>query len=528
MFKYFLYARKSTDVEDKQVRSIEDQLSVLRKLAHEEGLNIVKEFVEKQSAKTPGRPIFNEMLNKTEHGEAQGILCWKLDRLARNPIDGGQISWFLQKGTIQHIRTFEKNYYPTDNVLMMSVEFGMANQYILDLSTNTKRGMQEKAKRGEFPGLAPIGYTNNPYTKTIQVHTKEAKAIQQAFELYGQNHSTLEDIALFLFERDIKTKATLRWQGKGSRPLKRDQISWILSNPFYCGLFRYNQELYQGIHKPIISKKLFDTVQIVLQQRGKTRRKENNPKSLCGLFRCGECDRMITAESHTKKSGLIFTYYRCTKKKVHCSQPFIRDTELENQLSAILKDFVMPPAWATELLTMADADAQTGMQTATVFVQELWSTIADIDRKLERLLAVYIDQDIDREHYLGEKNRLTSEKKTFSEEIFHLEQKQNVWLEPLREWLKGAQTLEQIAISPSQSEKKVAAQNICGSNLFLVSQKIQFTPQTQWAALRAALKKSSETELNCVLVPEEGLEPSSLAATDLKSVAYANSATRAI
>ena len=60
---YFLYARKSTDVEDKQVRSIEDQLAVLRALAKEQGLHIVQEFMEKQSAKMPGRPVFNEMMD---------------------------------------------------------------------------------------------------------------------------------------------------------------------------------------------------------------------------------------------------------------------------------------------------------------------------------------------------------------------------------------------------------------------------------------------------------------------------------
>ena len=110
MTTYFLYVRKSTDVEDKQVRSIEDQLAVLRALAKEQELHIVAEFVEKQSAKMPGRPIFNDMLARVEKGEAQGIICWKLDRLARNPVDGGQISWMLQRGIIAHIQTLERSY----------------------------------------------------------------------------------------------------------------------------------------------------------------------------------------------------------------------------------------------------------------------------------------------------------------------------------------------------------------------------------------------------------------------------------
>src|ERR1035437_8863138 len=98
--RYFLYARKSTDVEDKQVLSIEAQLSELRALARQEKLEIVQEFIEKKSAKMPGRPIFNEMIARIQKGEAQGIVCWKIDRLARNPVDGGQVQWLLQNGTI--------------------------------------------------------------------------------------------------------------------------------------------------------------------------------------------------------------------------------------------------------------------------------------------------------------------------------------------------------------------------------------------------------------------------------------------
>ena len=92
-------------------------------------------------------------------------------------MDGGQVSWLLQRGVVQHIATNDRSYYPTDNVLMMSVEFGVANQYILDLATNTKRGLYEKVKRGEYPSLAPVGYINDPRTKTIIMDRKKAKII---------------------------------------------------------------------------------------------------------------------------------------------------------------------------------------------------------------------------------------------------------------------------------------------------------------------------------------------------------------
>ena len=104
--KYFIYARKSSESEDCQVASIPAQLEELKKLANQNNLAITDIFVEEKSAKEPGQPIFNEMLAKIHQGEAQGIICWKLDRLARNPVDGGNINWMLQQGVIQHIQTY--------------------------------------------------------------------------------------------------------------------------------------------------------------------------------------------------------------------------------------------------------------------------------------------------------------------------------------------------------------------------------------------------------------------------------------
>jgi len=102
--KFFIYARKSTDVEDKQVRSIEDQITELRAFAKQEGLNVIDTFIEKQSAKIPGRPIFGEMLKRIEKGEAAGILAWHPDRLARNSVDGGRIIYLLDCGRITALK----------------------------------------------------------------------------------------------------------------------------------------------------------------------------------------------------------------------------------------------------------------------------------------------------------------------------------------------------------------------------------------------------------------------------------------
>ncbi len=494
---YFLYARKSTDVEDKQVLSIEGQLAELRSLAKSEGLEIAAEFVEKRTAKMPGRPVFNEMLGRIQQGEARGIVCWKLDRLARNPVDGGQISWLLQQGTIQHIQTHDRSHLSKDNVLMMSVEFGMANQFIRDLSANTSRGLHHKARLGQFPGTAPTGYLNDVRAKTIVVDRKKSKAIRAAFELYAKGNSRLEDISKFLFDNGVRST--------GGLPLHKDRVRFILMNIFYYGHFRYGGEIYEGKHTPLVDKQLFDKVQAVLVRRGHPQRVDKEPKALCGLLRCGECGCMITAE---EQKG--HTYYRCTKKSksaVRCSQPYVREETLTADLSEILSHYRMPQDWAQGLLALADEEEKNASRSTATVVSGLQDKLADIRRKLDRLTDVYVEQDIDRETYLARKRALMSERKSV-EEVLAKSQKGGVpWLEPMREWIKDASMLDETAKNFDLPSKKSSLQKIFGSNLTLQNKKPSESPVKQYAALRAARANFLGNDLSFVLAPRVGFEP---------------------
>ena len=509
--RYFLYARKSTDVEDKQVLSIEAQLAELRAVAKRDGLEIAEEFVEKRSAKMPGRPVFEEMLKRIERGEAQGIVCWKIDRLSRNPVDSGRISWMLQQGTIQKIVAHDRVYLPHDNVLLMSVEFGMANQYIRDLSVNVSRGLRQKARNGIYPSTAPLGYLNDPYTKTIVVDRRKAPLVRKAFELYAKNGSRLEDIAQFLFQQGIKTGATRGWSKGGGKPLKKDQITFLLSNTFYFGHFKYSGEMYEGKHTPIVSKELFDTVQKVLRLRSRVSKGENEPQAFCGLLRCGECGMGITAEEKFKyqKNGNVhrYVYYRCTKKRSACSQPFVREEMLDAQLSELLSKFHLPRHWAKELDAMAEKDAQEATHTTAASVQAMRAKIAELDGKIARLTDLFVEQDIERDEYLSRKRELMSDKRSLQERILQLEANAAVWLEPMRAWLKDASLLDEAAKSKDLPSKKSSLQKIFGSNLTLHAREARGVPQNQWFSLLAAKENHPENDLVPILVTLPGIEP---------------------
>ena len=505
--KYFLYVRKSTDVEDKQVLSIEAQIVELQKFAADNSLHIVDTIIEKQSAKIPGRPKFGKMLKRVENGEANGILSWHPDRLARNSIDGGQIVYLLDQTLLQALKFptfwFENT---SQGKFMLSIAFGQSKYYVDNLSENTKRGLRQKVRRGEMPGLAPLGYLNDVRSKSIIVDKRIAPLVLQAFELYARGNQRLRDVADFLASKGIKTT--------GGLPLKKDQIAKMLTNPFYYGHFRYGGEVHEGKHKAIVSKKLFDEVQTVFEwRRHKRTTKTNTPKPLCGLLRCGSCNMMITADTIPKhqKNGITryYTYYHCTKKRkgVKCPEPHIRAELLDEQLSDLLNEYALPDSWATALGKMLDTDEHRADQTSGVFIAAAQTKIANLQSKLQRLLDSYLDQDIERETYLQKKAELLSEKRSLEEQSARHTLAANAWLKPARQWLTKANSICKITKSDDLLAKKELCQEIFGSNLILKTKQAQptaaqtaFPSKNIWPALRAAKEKralSRSTSENC-------------------------------
>ena len=133
--------------------------------------------------------------------------------------------------------------------------------------------------------------------------------------------------------------------------------------------------------------------------------------------------------------------------------------------------------------------------------------IRAIQTKLQRLLDGYLEQDIEREIYREQKTKLLLEKKSLDEKMARIEQKQNDWLEPMKEWIKVASTLVKIARDSNLQEKKVAAKEIFGSNLCLASRALRGEPENQWAALSAAREMASKKSESLILVSSTGIEP---------------------
>lgn len=469
--KYFIYARKSSESEDRQMASIDAQITELKRLAEEHGLNVVDTFTESKSAKGPGREIFNKMLERIHKGEAQGIICWKLNRLARNPIDGGQISWMLQQGAIQHIQTYGRSYYPSDNVIMMAVELGMANQFIRDLSVDTKRGLRAKMERGWYPTYATLGYMHNPLKKKgekeILKDPERFDLVRKMFELMLTGRYTVNKIwEIVRNEWNLTSR-----QGK---KIARSTVYRILNDTFYYGDFEYPKgsgNWKTGSHPPMITRQEFDKIQVLLGNKATTRPKKYD-FAFRGPIMCGECGALITAESKVKrqKNGNVhyYTYYHCTKRRnPDCSQGSIEETELQKQISSTLGEVELPNdfcEWALDVLKSNNVVEAHGR---TQIISSQRKEYDKVLKKLDALIEMRASGDITNEEFAKNKT-------AFLEEKHHLEmlmddtgQRADDWLEQAEKYFEFARTAKKTFDTTDSLEVKKGILMFLGSNLTL-------------------------------------------------------------
>ena len=366
--------------------------------------------------------------------------------------------------------------------------------------------MRHKVRIGIWPVQAPLGYLNEKITKTIIVDPIRSKIIKKCFEMFATGKHSFVFISKFLYKNEVTTRL--------KRKLNTTTIKKMLSNRFYLGVMNYKGELHKGIHKPIISKTLFDLTQ---KQIARFERPRYNGHSFpfIGLARCGECGGAITAESHHRKykngNSPIFTYYRCTKKFGVCHQKYISEINLAKQLRKHVRSVAIPEEWKEKWLELLEQDKQTELTNISKNSSLVNSELQTTEIKLSKLLDTYLDGVVSEEDYKVKKNELFNTKLNLQEQIEKIKTNGNNWLEPLEHFIMSAFQAQKIAQEKNEYQNLSDFVRSACSNFFLIDQKLSMNFNLGYSTVNficGSRHSATYSEKLSQCVSRDGFEPS--------------------
>ncbi len=349
--RYCLYARKSSEQDERQALSIEQQIKEMELLADHWGIEITEVRQESHSSKVAGsRPIYNRLMKDIELGYFNGLVCWAPDRLSRSAGDLGILVDLMDQGKLMEIRTHGQTFTNSPNEKFLLMILGSQAKLENDnRGVNVIRGLHNKAANGWRPGVAPVGYLNNGIgEEKIVVDPDRSPVIIEMFEKVAHQAYTGRDIRRWLED--------IGFESKHGNKLGLSHIYRTLQNPFFYGEFKYpktNPTMHKGKHQPLISKELFDQVQV---QMAAAPRAPYGSKEFgfTRILKCGACKTGVTAEEHVKKikaTGEIrrYIYYHCGRANdLDCIEPYIREADLMDELLGLIDKLELDEIGAQE------------------------------------------------------------------------------------------------------------------------------------------------------------------------------------
>ncbi len=463
--------------------SIESQRQEMERLrAGWTDVEVAEVFEESFSAKAPGRPIFDAMLKRIAAGEADGIIAWHPDRLARNSIDGGRIIYLLDTQALKDLRfatfSFENN---SQGKFMLSIIFGYSKYYVDSLSENVRRGCRTKVQHGWLPGLAPLGYLNDKESKTIIADPERFPLIQQMWRLMltgAYSPRRIWEIAT----RDWGLRTVPR-KRIGGNPVTLSAVYRVLTNPFYAGILEREGQTYPGKHPPMITLDEFERVRALMNRDGKPR--QTRTFAYTGMIRCGECGFAVTGEEKVNRFGSRYTYYHCSKRRldVRCSQRYLALNDLEDQIRNFLTEIMLPNRfhqWAVERLERAMRGRKQEHEVQKGSLVRERETVA---RELDNLTKLRIRDLLTDSEYVKQREELERKRIGAAQQLERL-RNDDARFEPAQALIALNKTLVS-RFDESGIEKRRLILTAVGSNLALTDRKLNIDarkPFRRWSS----------------------------------------------
>lgn len=404
--------------EQKEGYSIDAQLTRLRKYCEQKGLEVIKEFVIVESSTRGEREKFYEMINFIKkQKETINLVCDKVDRLQRSfkemPIidelrrSGKLILHFFVEGQILDANS------NSSQIMAYQMYIMMAESYTNSISDNVKRSFEKMRQEGKITGTAPIGYLNKNDGRgktNIILDPDRAFLVKRIFEEYSTGLYSLKEIRKKTIEWNLKNKT------KSNTYLSVSQIDKLLKNKFYYGVATYKGQDYKHIYPHIIDKDLFDKCDDV--RNGRHRNRSNTTKTdfiFKGMIKCKNCGCTVTPELKKGK----YVYLR-PNSKLGCTCKQINETVALKEVEKVLNSMEFPPKLLEKLNSILKNSIESKNEYSQAFLTKLSNDLKSIEKKLNRILDLFIDESITKTEYDKRKYELSVQKDNIESQIAKL------------------------------------------------------------------------------------------------------------
>lgn len=424
----FGYVRVSTGKQDEL--SPDSQAKLLKDYAKSHGYVVSKIFFELgiSGRKADKRPEFQKMIGlaKSSDHPADAILVWKFSRFARNQEESIVYKSLLKKKHNVDVISISEPLVdgPFGSLIERIIEW-MDEYYSVRLSGEVTRGMREKAERGGYQARPPLGYKIVSHKEPPVIVPEEAEIVKLIFEKYVHDGMGLFEIARLLNSHNFKTS-----HGK---EFERRSIEYILQNPTYCGMVRWNRTINEskeirpesewiiaeGEQPAIISKELFDKAQERYKREYRPRgaRPASTYKHwLSGIVKCPACGRTMTA-CKIENNKQTYCYFRCYgySKGKCAAKNSISSLKLEPAVLESIKSVL-----DTRKITYRKIEAKTEDTADLKTILE--DQIKKIDVKLQRIKEAYMNGIDTMEEYKENKRIVQGEKDSLEKQLSELKE----------------------------------------------------------------------------------------------------------
>lgn len=506
--RYLAYIRVSTAKQGTQGSSLDEQRRAIERYAQRHSLHITKWFEERETAAKRGRTAFGNMLKALEANSAEGVIIHKIDRSARNLRDWADLADLIDRGADVHFAHDALDLRSRGGRLSADIQAVVAADFIRNLRDETRKGLYGRLHQGIYPFKAPLGYLDMGGGKVKEIDPERGPFIQEAFELYATGEYTYKQLKKEMHQRGLR--------GRRGEPVTLNGFTSVLNNPFYFGLIhlRKTGETFEGAHKPLISKALYDEVQsTLLRQRGGKMR--HHAFLFSRTLRCERCGSYLIGERQKGR----YVYYRC--HSASCNGTIVRERDVRDYVEQKLRLVNFSGEELKELRSLITSERRKLLRDGADRKHALKLQIAQCDSKLERLLDALLDGQIDREAHETRRRRLLEERRGLTEQF---EEKKRTFSDILQDELEVACTAHSQYISDTLLEQRQALNSVT-SNFSVSDKKLTITlhsplqevvnwresaecdlsrdaPRTRARAVFEILRKAAIKRLTCPRSPQ--------------------------